>query len=289
MNDIVLEVANTQIEDDLISLGKKCDVDLYHLPFSKFTIKIYEDEKCKKSMLNYLADTRLNKILNEDKKIDAFQKIALKNEIIENLKIELKKVNTNFGIRLIDVEIKDNIIFIDYNQLFKAKISFNKMVFNSESRDLEMLAEMSTEHDDATEKQMQILGSNTIAFIFGLFAFMSVTKTKIKPTSKKINNIKKKTTKNKKNNKKNNKKYIYNYRIDSNFLDTNEVINSNSNSNNKKDSKREYHLDSWYRRGHWRTYKSGKRVWIEQQFVHAHNINKNNKDDNIYRITRLNN
>lgn len=291
MNDIVLEVASPQIEDSLMALGRKCDVDLYHIPFSKFTIKVYEDEKCKKDMLNHLADMRLNRLLKDDNSIDTFKKIALKNEIIKQLKIDVKKSNTDLDSRMIDVEIKDNVIFLDYDYLFKAKVSFDKMKFNTEDDDFQMLAEMSTPHDDATEKQMQILGGNTVAFVFGLFAFMTTTKNKIEPTRQKVskNTKSKNDSKNKKNTKnksnKNKKKYIYNYKIDNNFLNTNKIINKNVND--EKEGKREYHLDSWYRRGHWRTYKSGKKVWIEAQFVHAHNISKNN-DNNVYRITKVN-
>lgn len=237
-------------------------------------------------MLNHLADMRLNRLLKDDNSIDTFRKIALKNEIIKQLKIDVKKSNTDLGSRMIDVEIKDNVIFLDYDYLFKAKVSFDKMKFNTEDDDFQMLAEISTPHNDATEKQMQVLGGNTVAFVFGLFAFMTTTKSKVEPTRQKVS---KNDSKNKKNNKnksnKNKKKYIYNYKIDNNFLNTNKVINKNVND--EKEGKREYHLDSWYRRGHWRTYKSGKKVWIEAQFVHAHNIIKNN-DNNVYRITKVN-
>lgn len=54
---------------------------------------------------------------------------------------------------------------------------------------------------------------------------------------------------------KNKKTYIYKYYYS--------VDNVNIGNNNKRTYER--HTESWTSRGHWRTYKSGKKVWIKEQ------------------------
>lgn len=80
----------------------------------------------------------------------------------------------------------------------------------------------------------------------------------------------KKSKKSKKS--KNKKTYIYKrYYV---------VDNIETNSNRKY----ERHTESWISRGHWRTYKSGKRVWIKEQ---VRGRGKNKVQTKEYKINKL--
>lgn len=78
--------------------------------------------------------------------------------------------------------------------------------------------------------------------------------------------------KSKKSKNKNKKTYIYKrYYV---------VDNIETNSNRKY----ERHTESWTSRGHWRTYKNGKRVWIKEQ---VRGRGKNKVQTKEYKINKL--
>ena len=285
MKDVILEVATPQIEKDLISLGKKCDIDLNHIPFSNFTIKIFEDKNFKKDIINKTIDIQLKRTIG-DIELDPTKEAKLREEMASLIEDKLLESDINLINRQIDIDIKDNTVLIDYKNISKFKFVFNKMVFNVDD-ELDVSLYILEKYKELSEEEIYQFSSNAIFLIFGMITFMTMTKENIKPTKKIINNTNKNKKKNKKKNKSNKKKYIYNYKIDYDFLNSNSIVRSNSN--NIKGNKRAYHLDSWYRRGHWRSYKSGKKVWIDQQFVYAHNkaVDDNDNDNNIYRITKM--
>lgn len=50
-----------------------------------------------------------------------------------------------------------------------------------------------------------------------------------------------------------------------NITNVHRVINRSKNVNNKEKRSYERKIENWTARGHWRTYKSGKKIWIEPQ------------------------
>lgn len=223
MNDVVLEVATPQIENDLISLGKKCDIDLYHVPFSNFTIKIYEDKNYKKDIINKIIDIQLKRTIG-DIELDSIKETKFREEIEILIEDELSKSDINLINRQMDVDIKNDTILIDYKSIFKFKFIFNKMIFNVDD-ELDVSIYILEKYKELSEEEIYQFSSNAIFLIFGMMTFITMTKENIKPTKKIINT----TNKKKKNkNKSKKKKYIYNYKIDNTFLNTNKIINNNS-------------------------------------------------------------
>lgn len=223
MNDVVLEVATPQIENDLISLGKKCDIDLYHIPFSNFTIKIYEDKNYKKDIINKIIDIQLKRTIG-DIELDSIKETKFREEIEILIEDELSKSDINLINRQMDVDIKNDTILIDYKSIFKFKFIFNKMIFNVDD-ELDVSIYILEKYKELSEEEIYQFSSNAIFLIFGMMTFITMTKENIKPTKKIINT----TNKKKKNkNKSKKKKYIYNYKIDNTFLNTNKIINNNS-------------------------------------------------------------
>lgn len=190
MNDVVLEVATPQIENDLISLGKKCDIDLYHVPFSNFTIKIYEDKNYKKDIINKIIDIQLKRTIG-DIELDSIKETKFREEIEILIEDELSKSDINLINRQMDVDIKNDTILIDYKSIFKFKFIFNKMIFNVDD-ELDVSIYILEKYKELSEEEIYQFSSNAIFLIFGMMTFITMTKENIKPTKKIINTTNKK-------------------------------------------------------------------------------------------------
>ena len=55
-------------------------------------------------------------------------------------------------------------------------------------------------------------------------------------------------------------------------------------SESRSNASYERHTDSWVQRGHWRNYKSGKRVWIKECVKNAKNKSSEGEVDKTYEI-----
>ena len=112
--------------------------------------------------------------------------------------------------------------------------------------------------------------------VLGLISFMQSDKmSTLEPKTRlQLDDSKKK----KKSKNKNKKTYIYKKKYVIDDIVTKDL----------KESSREYNrrVDQWMRRGHWRNYKSGKKVWIEEKIYKA----KDTVDKPIsqeYKITKV--
>lgn len=287
MKDIILEIdfdiGNT-IEIELIKLGGKCDVDLDHTPFKEFSVRLTPTKECYNDLIKETAKRYAKRYINEHNlNIDALKHL----ELINDFEKELKSKTIDFN-REIDVEFNDKGMRLTQYD-FHADILINKRKFNMLDDDLEFKIEIKYyENPDSSlfnyslEKEI----FNNTRLVFGICAFLQTSKVEVPYTKKvNLNNHHKKSSK--KKNKGNKKTYLYNkvYKINKNTLEDATSLASNIPSSER--GKRTYHISSWYQRGHWRTYKNGKSVWIEAQFKHPRNISKEDDTKKTYKITKM--
>lgn len=276
MKGINIEIATNELQQELIKLGQRCDVDLEHVPFQSFTISAPPEPVIIDEPIQQFIDDKVMEmyLFLDEKELEVYKE-AVTRAVIGRLKNAAKELT-------IKVEINKNNIYMENVGNYYANITMSKTKFNCEDRTIKANMNIHTFNEDDPESELNEVITNLLWFVFGILAFMTTTKEKVTPTLKIGDNKpkKKKSSKNKSSSKKRQVNYIYNYRIDNNAFD-------NAKPKSKKQSeKRAYSLASWYRRGHWRNYQSGKKVWIEPQFVHPQNV-KDSVKNATYRITKF--
>lgn len=285
MKDIVLEIdfnAEHLVEKELVMLGNKCDVDLDHTPFKEFSIHLIPTKEHRNELIKEMAKRYANKYVKDNNlQIDALKHLEVIKEFEKN--INNSNTDDNF-LSEIDAEFTDKGLHLTQHD-YDANILINKRKFNMSDSGLKFEIEVAYhENPDSSlfnyslEKEIY----NNVRLVFGICAFLQTSKVEVPHTKKANFNTSNKNTKKKKRNK---KTYLYNkiYKINENTLK--DTLHSPSVSSAK--GKRQYHLSSWYQRGHWRTYKNGKKVWIEAQFKHPRNISEKKENTKTYKITKI--
>ena len=293
MKDIVIEVEaalDAGIEDELIKLGEKCDVDLDHVPFKEFKVNVVPTKELWKKMENDLVTESVERRIATLPYVpDMLERTKIFNEVKEKLKAG--KERENDALTSLEVEFTDYGLNLKSKYSYNAEILINKRKFNVLDKDLNMDVGKVDLHELAVNgdrKEIVKEMEENISLIFGILAFMQTTKEEVKFTrvkrepSNKSGNINKTSKK-----KKNNKTYLYNkvYKLNKDTLTR--ATSKAAAEEGIKDSKRTYHVASWYVRGHWRHYKNGKDIWIEAQFRHPQKELKEDSKQKIYKITRI--
>lgn len=292
MKDIVIEVeaaVDAGIEEELISLGAKCDADLEHLPFKEFQINIIPNKDLEKQIEQELIQEEVDRrlaILPYSPSMT--ERTQIFNEV--RSRIRAGKNRMNKLLTSIEIEFTEEGLKLKSEFCYTAELVINKKKFNMQDEDLDIkIKDIELFREGSEEAALHELQDN-VWLIFGILAFMQTTKEEVKSTRvKREPSIKKSSNNNKKktNKKKNNKTYIYNkvYKLNKNTLVG--ATRKAAEEEGIKDSKRTYHVASWYVRGHWRHYKNGNDIWIEAQFRHPQKDVKEDKEKKIYKITKL--
>lgn len=288
MKDIIIEIeasVDVGVEDELIELGSKCDVDIEHLPFKEFQVNIIPTKELEKKIEHDLIEEEMEKRIALFPQITMTERIEMYDSI--RSKISKSKDKMNKLLTSIEIEFLENIIKIQSEYCYKAELIVNKKQFNMTDEDLDIRIKnielFRQENEDAVLKELQ---DNT-SLIFGILAFMKVSKEIVKSTRVKREPVSKKSSSsNKKKSSKKKKTYLYNkiYKLNKDSLSS--ATKKAAEAEGIAEGKREYHISSWYQRGHWRNYKSGKKIWIEAQFKHPKNLKKEDTGK-TYKITKI--
>lgn len=269
MERIIIEIKNNQEFNNLLKFGKSCDVDLEHLPFSEFYIYTKTDREVRQLEAIEMAKQVVELSYP---KLDLFSKNALIKKQAEDFMQRNFKDNTNYlkdkitiekgkitltrldadpfivegfpSNRIFNTSELDNLKFTVYDTLLKKHISIDAMI--KKAPDL-------IEYRDSNFE--------TVLVALGAIATFQATKTPIpRKTEMQPHSNKTKQANKKKSNKR--VQYVKNTVYSLSLTDT---IEANTDDPREK-QKYQYHISSWYQRGHWRTYKSGKRVWVHACF-----------------------
>lgn len=291
MNEIVVEIANTKLLGELIDKGGERNIDLSHVPFEKFKILAPINKDAREYTLGNIARQQANELIENRKlKVTFSQRMEIEKKIKKSLEKQVQDEEYIF------VEIKENIIYIKHGTKFEGTFTCNRPKFNMAEekvgKNIKIKGRLLKQINDiSSRRDVNDALFATVELICGVISFMTTNKQKIAPTikNKTVNNSNKKSKN--KNKKKKNKTYIYSYKIDNSTMkNENNISKKTTETNDEKDNekaKRVYHKDTWYRRGHWREYKSGKKVWIKSQYVHPMKHNKETDTDINYRITKI--
>lgn len=291
MKDIVIEVeaaVDVGIEDELIKLGTKCDVDMDHLPFREFQVNIVPNKELEKQIENELITEEVDKrVAMLPYPPSMTERTELFNEIKKRIRAGKNKMNKL--LTSVEIEFTENGMKLESEYCYKAELVINKKKFNMLDKDLDIkIKDIELFRSGSEEAAIHELQDN-VNLIFGILAFMQTSKEEVKSTRvKREPSIKKSNSSNKKktNKKKSNKTYLYNkvYKLNKNTLVG--ATRKAAEEEGIKD-KRTYHVASWYVRGHWRHYQNGKDIWIEAQFRHPKKEAKEEQEQKVYKITKM--
>lgn len=215
MKDIVIEVeaaVDAGIEEELISLGAKCDADLEHLPFKEFQINIVPNKDLEKQIEQELIQEEVDRRLAILPYIpDMTERTQIFNEV--RSRIRAGKNRMNKLLTSIEIEFTEEGLKLRSEFCYSAELSFNKKKFNMLDEDLDIkIKDIELFREGSEEAALHELQDN-VWLIFGILAFMQTTKEEVKSTrvkrepSRSSNNNKKKSSSKK---KKSNKTYLYN-------------------------------------------------------------------------------
>lgn len=250
MEKIVIDIKNIDEYNRLVEFGSKCDVDFEHVPFSRFWILLREDRNA------LIAEAERFVKMEQMTKYPFMNSKEQKRYINDMMKIILKKLPEH-GIKQ-RVEIVDNTLLFNDDTVISG---FPVGIFNSETlhdHDVEISYPRGYEYGSVDEADKL----KYARLVFGILATFQATKTPIpRKTEYKPRSNKPKQASKKKSNKR--VQYVKNTVYSLSLTD---VIEANTSDEPHEKGKYQYHVSSWYQRGHWRTYKSGKRVWVHACF-----------------------
>lgn len=267
--NISIELTKQSVTD-LQNLGRESVVDLQHLPFSDFEFKL--------PMANdYSEEEVLETVENMDffKKLDEKEKKRHIKHVVDTI----KKDNLFFK-----TTIKGKEILIE-DRTWYLKAVANDWVIDCktdpkdiwESLEIEGTTENAKKfiHNDETFVRSCL---SNLPLALGIIAFLqSDKKDVIRVETKTV--VKEKKKKSKSKGKRSNKTYLYNKRYIIGDDDTKDLNVSHRPYERK--------TEQWLSRGHWRHYKSGKKVWIPETVKKAKDaISSSVKKE--YKITKVN-
>lgn len=262
-SDILIELeVETMAEIMFKIFSKGLNLDLEHLPFNEFSLKVVpkksfiESEKARiyksrPDIFSKLSKAEAIKVLDKVTKDTCDQNIVKVKIVDKDIFVESKRLD--FIMRADTYILNNNTnIQIDIENFDKENkwLSFLDISKGGDGK-IEKI-------DDFTEDLSEYL-KETRLDILSMLAYLqlpsSISNTKV--DSKVVLNDK---PKKKKSNKKNNKTYIYKKRYKVELDDIEKVI-----ALDKDYIKRAYERKTaqWQAKGHWRTYSNGKKVWIK--------------------------
>lgn len=236
------------------------EIDLTHLPFSKFKVTLQQ-------IIDY--NYALEMVKREHQK--KFGKV----DIFECMRVASRLVNDyNDKNQVIKFNITDDFLFIssiDYNiKIPNTKVL--KLVGNSTPSDIEIISHTlideinSLPNEFEKSKFANDLCIENLSLLLCIITIFNDKKNNYVYNEKEHKEVKRKSKS--KGKKKSNVTYI-----------NHKTITINKSNNTETNKSYERHTESWVQRGHWRTYRSGKRVWIKECV-------KNAKEKNVTNISK---
>ena len=277
--DIIIEV-NNDVLSKIGTLSSKYELDLEHLSFKKFTINdVLEMHYKNIDVLKDIKENSRNIFPNiSEEKINATVKSLLKEKNISiKTEVEVNDKEVNIKSDFIDLTL----VFKDY--IFKPSDSFEDALLeirlNEEkgNRYQETYKKCSNEYDN----NLEMITVQTIHRVLGILIYFQLpNKVNFIEKSSRLE-VKGKT--NKKKSKANSKK-IYLYKTTYKIKDIdNELdeININTRTYNRK-------VNEWVARGHWRTLRDGRKIWIKQSIRKSKTpVNNAEITSTNYKITSI--
>lgn len=242
------------------------DIDLTHVPFSKFKVTIQNITD-----YNIILETVKNENLKRHGRIDIFECMTQASKIMEDFKNKDHIVNFN-------ITEKELFIYNDDYEIRIPNVKILNMVNNKVVSDIKILADDLIDEINSMPNEFEKrnfannLCIEALSILLGIITIFNDKKDNYiyTETENKTPQVsQKKKSKNKKSKK---VTYISHKTIT--------IHKSESRSNGSYTR----HTDSWPQRGHWRTYKSGKRVWIKECVKNAKNKSSKGEIDKTYEI-----
>lgn len=242
------------------------EIDLTHVPFSKFKVTIQNITD-----YNTILETVKNENLKRYGRIDIFECMTQASKIMKEFKNKDHIVNFN-------LTEKELLIYNDDYEIRIPNTKILKMKNNKVPSDIKILAEDLIDEINSMPNEFEKrrfaneLCIESLSILWGIITIFNDKKdsyiyTETENKTPQVSH--KKKGKNKKYKK---VTYISHKAIT--------IHKSNSRSNGSY----ERHTSSWPQRGHWRTYKSGKRIWIKEQIKNAKNKSSKDEVDKTYKI-----
>ena len=246
--DIIIELGSNLV-NELLSICFEHQLDLEHLSFNSFLLKtvLENDENETNSQIDLVVEQyrHLVKDLGDD----------FVNSIVEDIKKEMSS-----GVS-ISVQVEDKTIHVRSN-VSDFDLTFNDYIVNpdwmtTDSYNLDLVNTSDRlkgfiDNDDKAKEAIAMV----MFQVLGVLIYLQLPSKEAE--IKKTTNLQVQTKGNSKKGKSSNKKktYIYKttYRIDD--------IKVNQENSNNRTYKRK--VEQWVARGHWRTLKDGRTIWIKE-------------------------
>lgn len=236
------------------------EIDLDHLPFSKFKISIQQ-------VVDYNRALEVVKQEQQNKfgKINIFDCMTQASKLVSKFENEKQVINFN---------ITDETIFIssiDYEiKIPNTKVL--KMVNNSTPSDIKILSDVlidevnSLPNEFEKSKFANNICIEALSILLCIITIFNDKKNNYVYDEKEHKEVIRKSKS--KSKKRSNVTYI-----------NHKTITIHKSENTETNKSYERHTESWIQRGHWRTYKSGKKVWIKECV-------KNAKGSNVKEVSK---
>ena len=274
--DIVIELSD-KVMNNISKVCFNYDLDLEHIPFSKFKIKETHEnvdeyfdgdivEKCRtltkeQGYFDKLGESKFKEILNSVRDM-----VSSGIETVVEVSGRTIRINGEIG----DIELTFN------EGITKASVTKDlcyTLEYTSKTKKFEKYI------SESYEGRTQI--ARTMLSVIGVLTYLQIpNKSKEVLKTSRID-VENKKSKSKKKSSKQSKTYIYKttYRIDS--------IADNVDLEERRSYERK--TEEWTARGHWRTLRSGKKIWIKES-KRKSKIPVSNSSDNTtkeYKITKV--
>lgn len=250
--NITIELTKQSMQD-LRNLGGEAVIDLQHLPFKSFEFQLPIEGYSKEEVFESLENSYLFKGMGKAEKKEHIKSVLAmmdKDDIFLKASINDKEVRVEDAGWYIKATANDWIV--DTRE--DPKVCWKDL-------DLKGKSEKAQELVSSDEGFVESCVMN-LRLALGIIAFLqSDKKDDVRVETKTI--VEEKKKKNKSKSKRNNKTYIYNKRYVFKDDDTKDLITHHRPYERK--------TEQWLSRGHWRHYKSGKKVWIAETVKKAKN------------------
>lgn len=254
---------------ELQLLGMETTVDLEHLPFTDFTLELPIAEEV--VSMKDLRDMYERFCLATGEKMTEETFIKEVEKIAREEKVEIQVSINGKNIKLSDSDVWTLEFETETMQFNPREHDLTEPNFSAKSN------EVIKAFNDGGDVAKSIIFNLPLAL--GVIAFLQSEKREEVKVSSKIDCKKKKGKKGSKSNSK--KTYIYNKKY----------VFSDSTVSKDETDKRNYErkIDEWFTKGHWRHYKSGKKVWIDKTIKKAKTktVESNNPVEKEYKITKV--
>lgn len=239
-------------------------IDLNHIPFSKFTVT-----ESNEIDFNTAMEIVAKEFALRNEMVDPISQVKLANDIKNAIKV--RKIDYTITEKEVIANHKDYEVTMKHDGEFIGDIGVDAIIKLFDDSLIETIA---TKSELEKQSFSNKLAGELITILINVLYILSNNKTQYEINERESTKVKsrvdKKHSKNKSKSKKNKVTYIK-------YKDINIIKRKYVNPTEKRGSY-EYHVESWVTRGHWRTYKSGKKIWINERVNNVNNSDSKTVD-----------